>query len=119
MQVRAKVWLESEGGRLVMGEGRLAILEAVDRDGSLSAAARSLGMSYRAVWGKVRELERRLGIPLVRGRSGGSRHGGATLTDEAKRFVAAFRQFDDRAQAAVARLAREAGFGRDPGQDPG
>jgi molybdate transport system regulatory protein len=108
MRVCSKIWIETDDGELVMGEGRLEILEAIEREGSLSAAARSVGMSYRAVWGKVRGIEKRLGRPLVTGKSGGFDHGGAALTPEAKRLVRAFRALDDRSKEAVVRFAREA-----------
>jgi molybdate transport system regulatory protein len=111
MRVRSKIWIETDDGELVMGEGRLEILEAIEREGSLSAAARGLGMSYRTVWGKVRGIEKRLGRALVTGKSGGFDHGGAALTPEAMRLVRAFRALDDRAREAVVRFTREAGLG--------
>jgi molybdate transport system regulatory protein len=110
MKARSKIWIETDGGELVMGEGRLEILEAVEREGSLSAAARSLGMSYRAVWGKVRDIEARLGMALVTGKSGGCDHGGATLTPEARRLARAFRALEERSRTAVERFTREAGL---------
>ncbi|MCK9458873.1 MAG: LysR family transcriptional regulator [Proteobacteria bacterium] len=105
MRVRTKIWLETDDGLPVLGDGRLGILEAIARTGSLSAAARELGMSYRALWGKVRSAEERLGVPLVRGFAGGEHHGGAALTDEARSLVAAFTALRDKAEAAVGKLA--------------
>jgi molybdate transport system regulatory protein len=108
VRVRTKIWLETDDGRPLLGDGRFEILEAIARTGSLSAAARELGMSYRALWGKVRATERRLGIALVHGAAGGESHGGSTLTAEAVALVAAFAAFRAEAEKAVAKLADKA-----------
>jgi molybdate transport system regulatory protein len=107
MRIRSKIWLETKNGKLLLGEGRLGIFHAIDRNGSLSAAARELGMSYRAVWGKVRATEERLGIQLVERAVGGPRHGGAKLTPAGKRFVHLFEIFENRAQKTIDELAEK------------
>ena len=63
--VRSKIWLEDGSGRVVFGLGRFRILEAIDRCGSMNSAAAELSMSYRAVWCRIRESEKRLGRKLV------------------------------------------------------
>jgi molybdate transport system regulatory protein len=105
MRIRTKIWLETDDGRPVLGDGRMEILEAIARTGSLSAAARELGMSYRSLWGKMRAAEERLGVPLVRGVAGGVHHGGASLTDEALELVKAFTAFRAKAEKAIEKLA--------------
>ena len=107
MRIRTKIWLETDDGQPVLGDGRLEILETVARTGSLSGAARELGMSYRSLWGKVRSAEERLGVALVRGVAGGAGHGGAVLTAEAIELVAAFTKLRTRAEAAVSEIAAE------------
>ncbi len=107
MKVHTKIWLESDAGKLLLGEGRLEIFRAIERTGSLSAAARELGMSYRAVWGKIRSTEERLEVKLVNGVAGGPKHGGTTLTSEALAFIERFEEFDRRARAAVDTIAEE------------
>ena len=107
MKIHAKLWLETDNGKLLMGEGRLEIFRAIERTGSLSAAARELGMSYRAVWGKVRSVEERLGIKLIDTASGGHKRGGTQLTAEGKRFIERFEAFDIEARKAVDELARD------------
>jgi len=93
MRIRLKVWVENDDGASAIGDGRLAILQAVARTGSLSAAARELGMSYRSLWGKVRSLEQALGLSLVVGQAGGVGHGGARLTPAGQRLVVAYERF--------------------------
>jgi molybdate transport system regulatory protein len=49
--IRSKIWAEEANGKVVLGLGRCRILEALQRLGSLQAAAQELKMSYRAIWG--------------------------------------------------------------------
>jgi molybdate transport system regulatory protein len=107
MRVCTKVWLEDDEGRLLLGDGRLKILAAIQSTGSLSAAARELNMSYRAAWGKIRATEKRMGIRLVEGVAGGPSHGGATLTPAGRKLLEAFESFHERAVQAVERLSRQ------------
>jgi len=107
MKIHTKIWLENKDGKLLVGEGRLKIFHAIIEHGSMSAASRELGMSYRAMWGKVRAIEERLGVKLVRGVAGGVKHGGATLTDEALEFIKLFEAFSEKATLAVDQLASE------------
>ncbi len=71
--VHSKIWIEDEEGHVVFGEGRYRILEAVDRLQSLQKAALELKMSYRAVWGRIKASEERLGKALVAREGRGSR----------------------------------------------
>ena len=105
MRIHTKIWVENDDGKLLVGEGRLKILHAILKTGSLSAAARELERSYRAVWGKVRATEDRLGVKLVEGVAGGARHGGAVLTDEAVEFIRRFEEFSETATGMVEELA--------------
>jgi molybdate transport system regulatory protein len=85
--LRSKIWIEDERGAMVFGLGRYRILDAVDRHGSLQAAARELKMSYRAVWCRVHISEDRLGKSLVVRDGKGSR-----LTGFARNLMKQFRR---------------------------
>jgi molybdate transport system regulatory protein len=63
--IRSKIWVEDANGNVVFGLGRYRILEAVQRLGSLQAAAQELKMSYRAIWARISATEARLGKPLL------------------------------------------------------
>jgi molybdate transport system regulatory protein len=89
-----------------IGPGKVALLEAIDREGSISAAGRLLGMSYRRAWMLVDALNTLLGTPAVDASPGGYRGGGATLTDAGRTLVADYRAIERAAhRAAEARLA--------------
>ncbi len=91
LRVKSKVWLEANG-RMIFSDGRLELLGAVDELGSLSRAARRLGMSYRAAWGLLKVTEQALGAPLLEVTIGGRAGGGARLTAEACELVRRFRR---------------------------
>ncbi len=72
LRMRFKIWIENDDGKLVIGTGRLRILEAILELGSMNKAAHKLGQPFRAVWGKIRATEQRCGFKLVEGTSEGS-----------------------------------------------
>ena len=84
MRIRYKMWLE-KNNRVIYGEGRQQLLEEVAKTGSLAAAARELGMSYRAAWGRMKASEKRLGFTLVEPGPNGRR--GMQLTSQARDFI--------------------------------
>ncbi|MCR4290228.1 MAG: LysR family transcriptional regulator, partial [Candidatus Scalindua sp.] len=78
---------------VAFAEGRRMLLEAVDRLGSLNAAAKELGMSYRAAWGKIKATEKALGLKLLDVTTGGRGGGGAKLTREARELVSLYNSY--------------------------
>ncbi len=90
--IRIKVWIEGETGETLFGAGQLNILEAIEKQGSISAAAKSMGMGYRSMWGKLKKIEQRIGKPLLISKKGGASGGRSVLTPEAKFMVERFRQ---------------------------
>jgi molybdate transport system regulatory protein len=84
-----------EDDRVVFGDAEIRLLEAVGRERTLSEGAATLGLSYRAAWGKLRDLESVFGTRLVE-RTVGGRHGGSSrLTDPAARLVEQYSRFRD------------------------
>ena len=73
LRVRSKIWIENDQGKLIIGTGRLRILEAIMEAGSINKAARKLKQPFRAVWGKIRATEQRCGFRIVETTSEGSR----------------------------------------------
>lgn len=90
--VRSKVWIEWEG-RPVMGEGRMLMLQAIERYGSIITASRETGISYRKMRGAIRDMETILSRPLVRAFRGGEGGGGAELTSTAHELLGFFKKF--------------------------
>jgi molybdate transport system regulatory protein len=77
---RFKLWLVGEDEEYVFGLGTMRLLAEIKRLGSISAAARELGMSYRYALERLTIVEKRLGRPLVDRTRGGKDGGGAKLT---------------------------------------
>ena len=89
-----------------IGPGKIELLEAIDREGSISAAGRALGMSYKRAWDLVDALNKLTGPAVVEASPGGYRGGGATLTDAGRNLVADYRAIERAARrAAEPRLA--------------
>jgi molybdate transport system regulatory protein len=95
LKIKSKIWIEDQEGKAVFGAGRMRILSAVEEHGSILAASKALGMSYRAVWGKIKAAEERLGQPILEKQTGGVRGGGSTLTPFGRTLTEGFRQLED------------------------
>ena len=91
--LRTKIWIVDPAGNVLFGMGRVKILEAIDRGGSINAAAKELKMSYRAVWGRIKATEERLGRELVVRTTGGASGGGSSLTPYARDLIREYKAF--------------------------
>lgn len=86
-----------------IGPGKIRLLEQIDRHGSISAAGRAMGMSYRRAWLLVDSLNRRFKKPLVTTERGGGQGGGALLTEAGRQVVRHYRNIEEKAAEASAR----------------
>ena len=86
-----------------VGPGKIALLEGIARQGSLSQAARELGMSYRRAWQLLDSLNHCFDAPVVRTRTGGERGGGADLTPLGVELLRTYQRLDARLQRAAQR----------------
>ena len=100
MSTRLTIRLDFDSGRR-LGAGKIALLEAIDRTGSISAAGRAHKMSYRRAWLLVDELNRLFAAPLVAAHHGGTKGGGAALTERGRRIVALYRSAEAKMRAAA------------------
>lgn len=100
LQLRTKVWLERDG-RFVIGDGGLQLLLAVEARGSLLAAARQIGWSYRHAWQYLRRAEKALGAPLVQARPGKGRRRGTMLTADGRCLLMRLREARGRLDRAI------------------
>ena len=89
--LKSKVWLEKDG-KLYMGYGRATLLERIDQLGSISAAARSMKLTYRNAWLWVEAINRLSASPLVIKSTGGPRGGYARLTDEGRKIIKEYKE---------------------------
>ena len=92
---RTKLWLEVNS-QYVFGLGISNILKAVQHTGSIKAAAKEVGKSYRHVWDKIKHAEQALGVPLVRTQVGGKDVRRSELSELAQDLVHDFDAFRQR-----------------------
>jgi len=95
------------GAEIAIGPGKADLLDAVARTGSISAAAREMGMSYRRAWLLVDTMNRCFKRPLVEASKGGSGGGGARITEQGLDVLARYRAMELKAAASVAAEMRE------------
>ncbi len=93
-QLRCKVSVRIFGEVKCFGPGVADLLERVDRLKSLRKATIEMEMAYSKAWKIIKIAEENLGFPLLKSVTGGKGGGGAQLTDEAKRFLTAYRRLE-------------------------
>lgn len=83
------------------GPGKAELLEYIDCTGSISGAAKAMGMSYMRAWTIVKSLDRDFAEPLVLKTRGGRVRGGATLSVTGRRVVGIYREMEKASRAAT------------------
>jgi len=111
MEPKLKLWVEKDGV-LVFSDYRAMLLDHIAKTGSIRGGADRMGLSYRRAWGKIKEIERNLGVRLVESEVGGPGGGQTKLTPEGERLLARYRAFRAAAEADMKRDFAEA-FGRE------
>jgi len=85
-----------------MGPGKAELIARIGETGSISAAARAMGMSYRRAWQLVEALNQDFRQPVIATAIGGTRGGGARVTPFGERLLASFRAMEHKASSAIA-----------------
>jgi molybdate transport system regulatory protein len=94
-------------GRLLVGRERIALLEAVAKHGSITKAAEAAGFSYKTAWDSVNAINNLLPRPAFLTKTGGSSGGGAVITEEGVRLIAAFRKLEEKLGRISTAIAEE------------
>ena len=107
-RLTGRIWVESTDEQRFIGIGRLELLTHIQALGSITKAARQMGMSYKRAWDLVSSLNAQAARPLVQTQAGGKRGGGAELTPEGRQLIQEFWTLQERFQeflrAEAARL---------------
>ena len=90
---RLRIRLYFSNGTM-FGPGKADLLSEISKTGSIAAAGRQLGMSYKRAWGLVETMNAMFAAPVVESSRGGARHGGATLTDTGVRVLSLYRSVE-------------------------
>jgi molybdate transport system regulatory protein len=100
-RVRLRIYLGAEEHKL--GPGKIQLLEAIQEHGSISAAARSMGMAYRHAWELVDDLNRCFQSPVVAASTGGRAGGGAEVTRFGEELIRRFHSMEKATRRAIGR----------------
>jgi molybdate transport system regulatory protein len=84
--INCRIWLIGENGTF-LGMGRVKLMQEIEKTGSISKAAKKLGMSYRKAWESIDAINKEAEKPLVIKTSGGKGGGGAVLTEDGKKTI--------------------------------
>lgn len=89
------------GRSIAIGPGKAELLHLIDSTGSISAAAREMGMSYRRAWTLVETMNTAFREPVVTAATGGKGGGGATVTDFGREALKRYQAMEEKAAASV------------------
>lgn len=105
LELEGAIWFRA-GSQTLGGKDRIALLAAIAEHGSITAAAKAVGLSYKAAWDAVDAMNNSAGEPLVIRAAGGKGGGGTMLTPRGEGLVRTFRALEAEHRIFVAQLAR-------------
>ena len=92
MKFRSSQLVLNNNGEIILGAGRMKILESIDQTGSINKTAKALKISYKTVWSKIKSTEKIFGKPVVLA----DKQTGTTLTDDGRLLLEKYRQLKQR-----------------------
>ncbi len=92
MKLRSNQLIVSDDGEIIMGKGRMEILDSINRTGSMNQASKEIKMSYKAVWSKIKSTEKNFGKQVVHA----DKKTGTKLTHEGRKLLEKYRQLKKR-----------------------
>jgi len=93
-KIKSRIWIEADG-QILLGEGRVQLLKAIDETGSLTKAAKTLGMSYKKAWLLMDSVNSRAAEPICIKSIGGKSGGGTALTPYGKSLIEVFESINE------------------------
>ena len=93
-KIKSRIWIEADG-EILLGEGRVSLLKAIDQSGSLSKAAKSMGMSYKKAWSLIDAVNTRAPEPVCNTQIGGKSGGGTALTEYGKQLIKTYEAINE------------------------
>ena len=106
-KIKSRIWIESDDG-MFLGNGRVRLLKAIDETGSLSKAAKSIGMSYKKAWNLIDSVNKHAEQTVVEKSTGGKDGGGTEVTAYGKELIA---QFDALNTDTISFINQQKSFG--------
>lgn len=97
-QLRVRCWIDIDGERF-FGPGRAELLQLIIETGSISQAAKAMGMSYKKAWAMIEGLNAQAKEPYVIAHKGGQKGGGTEVTARGKAMLSAYEKLSDKIHA--------------------
>ncbi len=89
--IKHRFWVETKEGKF-LGDGRIELLELIEKLGSINKAAAEMKMAYRKAWGLCQSMNEHSSRPLIIQQTGGKRGGGTQVTEDGKRAIKVYRE---------------------------
>jgi len=99
-EIGIRCWIDINGAKF-FGPGRAELLELIEEAGSISKAAKKMGMSYKKAWDMVHHMNSNSKRPFVISKKGGENGGGAEITETARQVVYRYRILTDKLRAVI------------------
>jgi len=96
-KIKSRIWIEGENGTF-LAEGRVVLLKQIIESGSISAAAKVIGMSYKKAWEIIDGMNKEAKKPLIIKVSGGKGGGGTQVTEEGLKVIELFEKLNKKCQ---------------------
>ena len=103
--MRGNIWIKKNGKNFI-GKGRVELLEEIEKTGSITEAAKQMGMSYKAAWDAVDIMNKLSSKLLVVKKSGGKGGGGSTLTRAGNELINKFREIEKKNRKLLSEIEK-------------
>ena len=100
INIESRFWIEKDG-QTYLGSGRISLLEEIEKTGSITKAAKGMGMSYKRAWELVEKMNSIADEPLVIKETGGKNGGGTILTGQGKKIITEFRKLEEKSKEFI------------------
>lgn len=103
LKLKSSYWIVNERNQIVIGKGRMEILENIEKTGSINQAAKVMKMSYKAVWSKIKFTEKHLNTKIV----DADKKTGTRLTSKGKNLLENYRRLNDKCMDSDNRIFQQ------------
>jgi molybdate transport system regulatory protein len=103
LKLKSSFWIVNESNQIVIGKGRMEILDNIEKTGSINQTAKIMKMSYKAVWSKIKFTEKHLNTKIV----DADKKTGTRLTGEGKNLLENYRRLNDKCMDSDNRIFQQ------------
>lgn len=96
--INSRIWIGSDKG-ILFGEGRIALLQEIEKHGSISKAAQAMKMSYKKAWRLIDDMNKNAQEPLVQQTIGGKGGGGSVLSAAGEKAIRIYKHLKEKQRA--------------------